>query len=223
MLKLIVVIIIMEAYIIMYKCVVFDVDGTLIDTKDACNKSYCEFIEDEKLVKPSEEVLNSFFGLRATACFEILGVKGDYKDGLQKWGKIYSKYESNVKLYEDIERVLVELRNQGISLGIVTSRAHNELYEDRCFKPIAHLFDNVITCNDTLLHKPNPDPLLKFLDNSGYERNECIYIGDTIFDYECAKKANVDFYLAGWGTTISNDMKISRLMKVDDILRIVKK
>jgi len=205
----------------MYKCIIFDVDGTLIDTKDALSKSYHEFIEEEKLDKPRSEVINKFFGLRTKACFDILGIQGDHIAKTRKWEEIYRKHEYDVKLYDDIERVLRRLREEDIDLGIVTSRNHEELFGDPYFKPIARLFDNVVVCDDTLLHKPNPDPILKFLERSGHLKSECIYIGDTIYDFECAQKANVEFALACWGTTISDDVNIKKLMKVEDILSLV--
>ena len=205
----------------MYKCIIFDVDGTLIDTRDALSKCYYEFIEEEKLGKPMDEIMNSFFGLKTKDCFNILGIQGDCIAEMQRWLEIYQKYECRIKLFDDVETVLQKLREEYIYLGIVTSRTREELFEDRHFKPIAHLFDNVVSCDDTLLHKPHPEPLLKFLEKSGYVQRECIYIGDTIFDLECAQKANVDFALACWGTTLTNDMSIKRIMKVEDILSLV--
>lgn len=56
-----------------------------------------------------------------------------------------------------------------------------------------------ICADDTERHKPHPEPLLKFLEVSGAKAESSIYIGDAIYDYECAREAGVDFGLALWG------------------------
>ncbi len=205
----------------MYKCVIFDVDGTLIDTKEACYKSFYDFIINEKLTMPNDEVINSFFGLRTKTCFNMLGLDGDCALESSKWEQIYQSYSYLSKLYDNAFDVIKILKGKNIQLGIVTSRNYEELYNDDSFKLISKYFDHIVVCNDTILHKPHPDPLLKFLEKSGNNSKDCIFIGDTIYDFLSAKAAKIDFALACWGTTLKDELSIKKLFKFEDILSFI--
>jgi phosphoglycolate phosphatase-like HAD superfamily hydrolase len=61
----------------------------------------------------------------------------------------------------------------------------------------------LVCADDTEKHKPNPDPILKFLEVSGADKSKTIYIGDTKYDMQCALDAGIDFALALWGAKSS--------------------
>src|SRR5690606_14155979 len=62
------------------------------------------------------------------------------------------------------------------------------------------LFETTICYEDTDEHKPHPEPLLLFLKRSGLAAGDVLFIGDTVYDMQCAEAAGVDFGLALWGT-----------------------
>jgi phosphoglycolate phosphatase-like HAD superfamily hydrolase len=64
-------------------------------------------------------------------------------------------------------------------------------------------FKLAVCADDTEKHKPNPDPILKFIEISGDDKSKTIYIGDTKYDMECAFGAGIDFALALWGAKSS--------------------
>ena len=75
--------------------------------------------------------------------------------------------------------------------------------------PQNHLFELIVNADDTKEHKPSPEPLLKYLEKAGITPEEAMYIGDSQHDMLCAKKAGVDFVLAGWGAYNRNlDVKV---------------
>ena len=47
--------------------------------------------------------------------------------------------------------------------------------------------------------KPEPGPLLKYMERTGAKPSEVLYVGDTVYDMQCARGAGVDFALARWG------------------------
>ncbi|WP_313182898.1 HAD hydrolase-like protein [Lacrimispora sp.] len=71
-------------------------------------------------------------------------------------------------------------------------------------------------------HKPDPDPLFKYMEVSNASNNELIYIGDSVYDWECAKSAKVDFALAGWGSLSREIQADYYLEKPDDLLSIMR-
>jgi phosphoglycolate phosphatase-like HAD superfamily hydrolase len=81
----------------------------------------------------------------------------------------------------------------------VTSKTNEELINDFMPFGLSSYLTHTVCADDTVRHKPHPEPLLKFLEISGADPKKSIYIGDTIYDYECARDAGIDFGLALWG------------------------
>jgi len=103
------------------------------------------------------------------------------------------------KLREMLE-VLENLRHQGYTLGIVTSRDWQEYRAYFSSPSFDALFACIICKEDTLLHKPDPEPLLAYMRKMNAVKEDCIYIGDMDTDMECAARAGVSSALAVWGT-----------------------
>lgn len=71
-------------------------------------------------------------------------------------------------------------------------------------KRITQEADIVVCADATQEHKPTAAPLLKYLELSGTDRNQILYVGDSRYDRECARNAGVDFALAGWGSHLTD-------------------
>ncbi|GMK43945.1 hypothetical protein PghCCS26_10720 [Paenibacillus glycanilyticus] len=104
-----------------------------------------------------------------------------------------------IHVFDGIGELLAELREYPILKGVVTSKTSQEYLDD--FVPFGLVRDLpfALCADDTNRHMPHPEPLLKFLEISGARPDSTIYIGDTVYDYECARDAGVDFGLALWG------------------------
>ncbi len=186
----------------MYDCVVFDMDGTLIDSNKATILALRQVLKEETGKDYSFKQLKSVIGIPGTESLPKFGVKNIEIANL-KWNYYVWKYSNLISVYPGIIDMLIQLNDIGIVTGIVTSNNRfefNRLID--IFKP--HNLNNyvryVICADETNKHKPHPDPLLKFLNISGISHKKTIYIGDTLFDMKCAKAANVQFGWALWGT-----------------------
>ena len=102
-------------------------------------------------------------------------------------------------LFPHIEHTIATLKSKGLGLGVVTSRTHNELNNDFALGKIIDHFETIICVTDAPRPKPNPDPLLVYMERCGLSPDEVLYIGDSDYDYHCAKNAKVDFGVASWG------------------------
>ena len=92
------------------------------------------------------------------------------------------------------------LKAAGCRLGIATSKNTAELEHSRKqFGDIVSRVDCIICADDTAEHKPKPGPLLKYMEYTGARPSEVLYVGDTVYDMQCARGAGVDFALARWG------------------------
>ena len=110
-------------------------------------------------------------------------------------------FVDDVQVFEQMEEVVKHLVSEQKKLGIVTSKTNQEMIDEFEQLGLNDYFSEIITASHTDKHKPHPDnPLLACLDNLEVDKNSAIYIGDSIYDLQCAKSAGVKFALALWGS-----------------------
>ena len=122
-------------------------------------------------------------------------------EATRKWSANIAACAHLVRPFPEVARLLAELNRvpSGARLGIVTSRMREEYDGDFISHGLHPLFSTVICADDTERHKPAPDPLLAYLERSGAEKGDAIYIGDSGYDMDCAVAAGVDCGHALWG------------------------
>jgi len=204
----------------MYNTFIFDVDGTLIDTEAAVLGSLQKMLKvdfDKNVELPD---LAFVLGIPGAVSLRQLGV-ADIEQANDRWNFFMKDFFEKITVFNGIRDVLNSLKLQHVVQGIVTSKTTQELRDD--FSPFGLMsyLTHVVCADDTLKHKPNPEPLFKFLDISGADPRTSIYIGDTIYDYECAKDAGVDFGLALWGCKDHERIPAKyKFAKPQDILKL---
>lgn len=182
-----------------YRHIVFDVDGTLVDTEYSVLHSFRDVLEELTGKRYEPEELRFALGMPSEDALKRYDITFTREIGL-RWGALSAQYGHANKLFDGIETVLKTLKAEGCGLGIVTSRSRREFMEDIEKCSIIPLFDQIICSDDTLEHKPKAAPLLKYLELSGAKAAETIYVGDSIYDALCAQAAEVDFADAVWGS-----------------------
>lgn len=187
----------------MYKHIVFDVDGTLIDTEFAVLHSLQDILKDVLGQKFSLKELEFTLGITGENALKQLKVT-DIQKTLELWNEKLELYKDKVVVFEGIKDLLQTLTKREYQLGIVTSKTRNEYKVEVTPFELDKYFDIIICADDTSNHKPNPEPLLKYLELSQVDLKEIIYIGDSVYDYECATSANIDFAFAKWGNKRQN-------------------
>lgn len=206
----------------MYKYVVFDVDGTMIDTEEAVRfayqsvifKKYGRYFTDEELLKG--------YGVPTPKAFSNYGFT-DIEAAMNDYYKYLVEGFKRNSVFEGIIQLIDSLKAKNIPIGIVTSRCKYEITIDNSLQGLINNFNAVISSDDTTKHKPNPDPLLKAIEKMNAVPSETIYIGDTVFDSMCAKSAGVKFALAVWGTNNANNIDADYyLKKPDELLDLIK-
>lgn len=182
----------------MYTTLIFDIDGTLINTEQAVLKSLQKMLLNNYSRVMSQQDLGFVLGIPGAVSLRQLGIE-DINYANKCWNDLMRDYQYTIHVYEGVEELLSELRKQSLLTGVVTSKTNQEFIDD--FVPFGLVRDlpYAVCADDTKQHKPYPEPLLKFLEITGAESKTSLYIGDTIYDYECARDAGVDFGLALWG------------------------
>lgn len=182
----------------MYECVIFDVDGTLIDTEKASVLSLRKLLREEASTIDPGNDLSFIMGLTGLEALKRLGVKNVEAANI-RWNRYLKDYYHWVKVFRNIEVLLKKLISIGIKTGIVTSKTRQELEDDLGPLGLQKYFPFTVCADDTLRHKPDSEPIFKIMDLVNVRPKQMIYIGDTENDLLAAKGAEVDFGLAVWG------------------------
>ena len=194
----------------MINTVLFDFDGTLVNTNDVIIASWQHTYMHYRGREESIEIITSCFGepLLITMEREFPGVDP------QESAEVYRTYQQQnahllVKIFPGIVDLLKALKEAGYRMGIVTSRTRESALRYMDMFGITEYFEAMVTCDDTTVHKPNPEPILLGLEKMGITKGEAIMIGDSPFDIKCANNAGVKSVMVDWRITCDNSALIS--------------
>jgi len=185
--------------------VIFDVDGTLVDSNDAQARSWVDALKEFGYSVPYEKV-RPLIGMGGDKVLpETIGVQKDSEKGKQiskRRSEIFKeKYLPNVKPIPDAQKLLDRMRERGLKLAIATSAQPDELRPLLQIVGAADLIEDKTSARDVKSSKPDPDVMQVALKRVGYPPNEVVMIGDTPYDIEAARKVGVGtiaFRCGGW-------------------------
>lgn len=182
-----------------YTQIVFDIDGTLIDTEQAVLCSFQDTVKElTGRTVPAAE-LAFCLGITGEDALRRISVE-NVSAALDLWIEKLYQCRHMMSVFEGIPELLKELRAREIKMGIVTSKTRVSFRNDFESFEIKKYFTTVVCADDTSEHKPMPGPLLKYMEVTKEPAGRLLYVGDSVYDRECAKGAGVDFAIAGWGS-----------------------
>ena len=203
-----------------YKCMLFDLDGTVLNTERMNMIPLQRLIKEELGLEINYNDLLKYKAYAGIKTLEELGFK-DIERSYSKWVKYVNEFEEGATLFEGFEEVFKELNNRNIICGIVSAKTRDQYEIDFIQKGLDKYVKCEVLADDTELHKPHPDPLLKAAEILNISPSDCLYIGDTIFDYKASKAAGMDFGLALWGADFTEGINADYdLKEPKDLLEI---
>lgn len=186
----------------MINTILWDFDGTLLDTNDVILQSWQHTYEYYLGHKMPIEHITSCFGepLLVTMAREFPDVPP------KESAEIYREYQKDIayiwaKAIPGVFELVKYLKGKGYKQCIVTSRTTESTLRYLDLFKKRDLFDGLVTCDDTDSHKPDPAPILLGLEKMACDKDEAIMIGDGVFDIKCANNAGVKSVLVGWRIT----------------------
>lgn len=181
-----------------YRHIVFDVDGTLLNSSLSDMQGLQDTVAElTGQVIPLEELRFSQ-GIPGVATLKRLGLD-HIPNAHALWVEKVKQYRDSVRLFDGIRETVEALAEQGFALGIVTSRIRREFDAEFPRYGISQHFGVTLCADDAGAgHKPDPDPLLRYMELTRSTPRELLYVGDTVYDSRCAHSAGVDFALALW-------------------------
>lgn len=205
----------------MYKYIIFDVDGTMINTEKVVNDAYQAMIFKEHGRYFTEEEMIKGYGVPTRQTLATYGFN-DVDKAVREYQEFLIEGYAKCCPFDGILEILDWLKINNFPLGIVTSRTQNEINIDYCLQGFIQKFDAVVSSDETILHKPNPEPLLEVMKKMDADPKKTLYIGDTVFDRQCARNAGIKFALALWGSNnVENIDADYFLKKPEEIIQVV--
>lgn len=206
------------------KIMLFDLDGTLIDSTEAILESFGKAYEKCGGKFPKDEEITTLIGLPLEIMFIQLGVN---ESEAMKYVTAYKEHYRTIHTQktELLPNVVeaIEMAHKSARLGVVTTKTGKYSRELLEHFDLMKYFDVLIGYEDVTNLKPHPEPILKALDLLGYSSETVSYmIGDTISDILAAKEANITSIgvLCGYGK--KNELEENANFLTKDVFDAVK-
>ncbi|MFP7201643.1 pyrophosphatase PpaX [Lysinibacillus halotolerans] len=208
------------------KALLFDFDGTLLDTNELIIQTFMHVLEERFPGQYSPKDCINFIGPSLKETFEQL-TPNEVEEMIEKyrqWNEAH--HDELVKEFEGVVPTLEQLKEQGIRLAIVSTKRKDTIEKGLNLMGAKHLFEFWIGTDDVKRVKPDPEPVLLAIDKLGVSKKDVIIIGDNYHDIEAGKNAGVK--TAGVAWSLKGEQFLQQfnpdymLQHMSDLLTIVK-
>ena len=177
-----------------YKLIIFDWDGTLMDSAQHIVDNMLQAIEALGLPKREPEAISELIGLGLQDAFSRLFPDLDPQqtiDLLTQYRQGYVKVpQDGSLLFSGVRETLDELREQGYLLAVATGKSRAGLDRALSQTGIGDYFC-MTRCADESADKPHPQMLFDILKYTEYDENNALMVGDTEYDMHMARNASM--------------------------------
>ena len=181
-----------------YKAIIYDLDGTVLNTINMNMYPLIKIIKEETGEDWTFEQVLKFLPYPGMKVMEELQV-ADKEKTYARWVKYVNEYEEGASLYPGFEEIF-EAFDGSIIQAVASAKTTAQYQIDFVAKGLDKYMKTAVLANDTVKHKPDPEPLLECLKRLSLQPEDVIYIGDAHSDYLASKNAGIDFGYAKWGS-----------------------
>lgn len=181
-----------------YKGLLFDLDGTLLDTTQLIINSFKHTFQQHYQKELDNQEIFEYFGKPLRTAMENLGA--DKVDQLIQTYREYNlaHHDELTTAFCGVTEVIQNLYNEGIYLAIVTSKTKGTAIRGLKLFDLHKYFHTIIGVEECLQHKPHPAPVLLALNSLGLTAEDCLMIGDSPADIASAQSAGVKTAAVRW-------------------------
>ena len=200
------------------KNIIFDLDGVLIDSLTNMRLSWSSANKKFNLNTPFNKY-QSHIGKPFEEIMKSLGIdKKKFNLVEREFRSMSKKNLKRIKFYPNVKKILLYLKNKKYFIGILTSK--DRIRTKLIVKKLKIKFDIIQCPEKPYKGKPSPDLLKKIIKSKKLKRKECVYIGDTAYDFKMCKKGKIDFLFAKYGYKIGIKNYKNKISKFSDIKKI---
>ena len=219
----------MEIMVKKYDAILFDLDGTLLDSLEDMKDSVNHVMREFGFPEHTTEEIRTFVGNGIRRLIERSVPEDTDPRTCEAALKVYRSYYNDhcmikTKPYDGVPELLAALKKEGFAMAIVSNKNEAAVEEMR-----EHYFGDLVPLafgqSDAVPKKPDPSMVYAAADRLGIPKERCIYVGDSEVDIETAKNAGIDCITCLWGFR-EKEFLLAEGARVlaeaaEDILRVV--
>lgn len=187
-----------------YKAIIYDIDGTLMDTIAMNMYPLIRIVEEETGVKYTFDEIKHCFSMSGKQTLEYFNI--DYERVYPRWVQYVNEYEQGAVPFAGVVTLLAEVKKRNVIQAACSAKTRKQYEIDMAKENLKDYMDETVLFEDTTKHKPDPEPILLAVKKLGLSHDEVIYVGDALADGLAAKAAGVDFAWAKWAGIEVKDM-----------------
>lgn len=186
-----------------YKLVLFDLDGTILNTLEDLADSLNYALGRSGFPRRSLDEVRRFVGNGIRLLIERGVPEGT---GAEETDRVHADFTAHYLLhssdktrpYEGVTQLVEKLRGMGARTAVVSNKA-DAAVGPLCDRYFPGLFDLAVGERPGVKRKPAPDCVSAVLRELGVDRDRAVYIGDSEVDIETARNAGLDCVIVDWG------------------------
>lgn len=188
------------------KAVLFDLDGTLVNSLPLILESFRAALKQMNLSRSDEEIIKTIGLPLRDICTRFAGNRGEelFDRYIEYQNTIHDSY---LKEYQGTTDMLINLKKNGYRLGIVTSKRRVMAKRGIKLTGFDKIVEVLVALEDAPRAKPEAEPVLKALEALNATPGQAVYVGDSPFDIRCGKKAGVQTVGVTWGISPQADLE----------------
>lgn len=188
----------------MKPCLIFDLDGTLVDSLPGIAASLNRSLELHGLPGHSNAAVCSFVGNGVKVLVQRAAPPGSDPELIESLVSLFKKdyeqsWRSGTQAYPGIPNLLIDLQRSGYAMAVLSNKTHDFTVDMVAgLFPSIH-FGKVLGQREGVPHKPHPAGAFQIAQALGYSPENCVFIGDSTVDLETARNADMPAIAVLWG------------------------
>lgn len=208
----------------MIKCIVFDLDGTLVRSHETIYDTTIKALEELNLSTDLDK--NKFYnmlGHHFEDIFRECGVKvPDVEHFIDIYKGYYFDFIDSSKLYDNTFMLLEQLKNSNVKTGLLTTKGQDQAEKISSHFGIDEYLNVIEGRKDGIPIKPSPDQFLHICESVNVSPSEALMVGDTELDILCGKNAGAKTCAVSYGYRNTDEIKkLNPDYLIDDLSEII--
>jgi phosphoglycolate phosphatase len=204
--------------------VVFDLDGTLVDSLGDITSSLNDLVVSRGLAPFTLSAVREFVGEgievlveRALRARSVVCSSGEFRKMVSCYELIYgSRLTETTRAYEGVIDVLSELRTRGAGIGVCTNKLEEKAIRVIHGLGLREFVDVIVGARGGRPPKPSPVPLLATLEHLGAKARDSVMVGDSAADVQCARAAGTAVIGVSFGYSRTPMRDLGADVTIDD-------
>ncbi len=177
------------------KCIIFDLDGTIIDTLDKHIRAFEILFKEIKIDIPTLRIEENMGRTPKDTLLTLISTLKDDKERLENLAnrkeEILTTLLTDIPILDGTVDLLGFLKSKNLKLCLASSTPKFNVTKMLKDTDLLRFFTTIITGEDIIIGKPDPEVFLKVAKKANFDKSHCLVIGDSTHDIEAAKRGNI--------------------------------